>query len=182
VGRGLAVLVAALLLAVAVAAPAAAHNRFVSADPPDGSSVPRTPEAVVLVFEEPAVSLGTQVEVTGPDGAAADGPVQLVDASVRQPLLEGAPAGTYTVDWRVTSADGHPITGRLTFTSAAAGAGSYPGPAEAPAPNAEQPVWGWVVLAAALAAAAGAIAIRRRRSRPGRDDYRASRLSTPEAK
>ena len=163
VGRGLVALVAALALTVAGAGPAAAHNRLVSSDPSDGASLPRTPDAVVLTFQEPAMSLGTQVLVTGPDGGAADGPVELVDASVRQPLLAGAPAGTYTVDWRVTSADGHPITGRLAFTSGAPGAGRYPGPAPTSAVGAEQPAWAWVALAAALAAAAGVIAIRRRR-------------------
>ena len=166
-GRGLAALVATLLLAVLSAGPAAAHTGLVSTDPADGSSLARTPDAVVLTFGEPAISLGTQVVVTGPDGAAADGPVQLVDATVRQPLLDGAPAGSYTVDWRVTSADGHPVTGRLTFTAEAAGAGTYSGPAPAPpARQGGQPVWGWVVLAGALTAAAVAVAVLRRRRRP----------------
>ena len=167
-GRGLVASVAALLLAVLGAAPAAAHNAFVSSDPADGASLPRTPDAVVLNFDEPAVRLGTQVVVTGPDGPAADGPVQLADATVRQPLLAGAPAGTYTVDWRVTAADGHPITGRLTFSSTAAGAGSYAGPAQTPAApvGGDQPAWGWAVLAAALLAGAGLLAARRRQRQP----------------
>jgi methionine-rich copper-binding protein CopC len=163
-GRVLAALVAALLLTGGVATPAAAHNGLSSADPADGTRLARTPEAVVLTFDEPAVSLGTQVLVTGPDGPAADGPAQLVDATVRQPLVDGAPGGTYTVDWRVTSADGHPVTGRLTFTSDAAGAGLYPGRAPTAVPvEAASTAWGWLGLAALLLAAAGTIAVRRRR-------------------
>jgi LPXTG-motif cell wall-anchored protein len=167
VGRALAVLGAALLLTVLSSGPAAAHNQLASSDPADGAALDRTPEAVLLTFTEPAVSLGTEVVVTGPDGAAADGPPQLVDATVRQPLLEGAPAGTYTVDWRVTSTDGHPIAGRLSFTSAAPGTGTYTGPAQSPAPvETGSPAWAWLALTAGLLAAAGALAVRRRRRRP----------------
>ncbi len=162
---GLAALVAGLLLAVLGAGPAAAHNRFVSADPADGSTLARSPGAVVLTFDEPAVAMGTQVVVTGPDGAAATGPAQLLDTTVRQPLVAGAPAGAYNVDWRVTSDDGHPITGRLSFTAEAAGVGDYAGPVQPTAPvrDGGAPVWGWVLLAAALLAVAGSLAVARRR-------------------
>ncbi|MBD7920232.1 copper resistance protein CopC [Cellulomonas sp. Sa3CUA2] len=106
-----------LLMAVLGAAPAAAHNTLRSTDPADGSSVATPPTQVTLTFDQPAVELGTQVVVTGPDGAVvSDGPAQLVDVSVVQPLVATPlPAGTYAVDWRVTSADGHPLSGSLTF-------------------------------------------------------------------
>jgi hypothetical protein len=35
------------------------------------------------------------------------------------PLAANAPAGNYTVAWRVTSADGHPVTGTLHFIAQA---------------------------------------------------------------
>lgn len=164
-GRGTAALLVALLLGVLTAAPAAAHNSFATSDPADGATVARTPGAVVLTFDQPAVALGTQVVVTGPDGPASTGAAQLVDATVRQPLVPGAPAGVYTVNWRVTSSDGHPITGTLTFTATAAGTGEYLGPAE-PLPPVERggtPAWSWVLLAVLLLGAAGALSLRRRR-------------------
>lgn len=162
---GLAALVAGLLLAVLGTGPAAAHNRFVSSDPTDGATLARSPGAVVLTFDEPALALGTQVVVTGPDGAAAAGPVQLVDSTVRQPLVAGAPAGAYTVEWRVASDDGHPITGRLSFIAEAAGGGDDAGPLQPTAPVEDDgtPVWGWVLMAAALLAVAGTLAVARRR-------------------
>ncbi len=43
-----------------------------------------------------------------------------MDDTVRQALAPGAPAGAYTVSWRVTSADGHPISDTFTFTARAA--------------------------------------------------------------
>ena len=170
-GRGTTALLVALLLGVLTAAPAAAHNSFVGSDPADGATVSRTPGAVVLTFNEPAVALGTQVVVTGPDGPASTGAPQLVDASVRQPLVPGAPAGTYTVTWRVTSSDGHPITGTLTFTADAAGSGEYLGPAEPPpaVDGSGAPVWAWVLLAVLLLGGAAALSVRRRGVRGPQD-------------
>ncbi|GAA1427147.1 hypothetical protein GCM10009616_03500 [Microlunatus lacustris] len=170
-GRGVLAVLGALLLGVLTAAPAAAHNSFVGSDPADGATVPRTPGAVVLTFDQPAVALGTQVVVTGPDGPASTGAAELVDATVRQPLVPGAPAGVYTVNWRVTSSDGHPITGTLTFTADAAGSGEYLGPAEPPpaVDGGGTPVWGWVLLAVLLLAGAAALSVRRRRSHGPQD-------------
>ena len=39
-----------------------------------------------------------------------------MDNEVRQSLAAG-PAGAYTVVWRVTSADGHPVSGTFGFTA-----------------------------------------------------------------
>lgn len=163
-----AALVAALALAVVGAAPAAAHNRILGSDPVDGATVARTPSALVLTFDEPAIAMGTQVSVTGPDGPVAVGAPQLVDATVTQPLAAGAPAGRYTVDWRVTSADGHPITGSLAFTAQAPGEGQRdPAQPAAPAPAAAADptpaAWPWLLLAAALFTLAGVLMVRRRR-------------------
>ena len=100
------------------AAPAAAHDELVGTTPADGSTVAAAPDQIVLTFAEPAVALGTQVVVTGPDGTnLAQGDVQLVGSTVVQALAAARPAGAYTVDWRVTSDDGHPVTGTFAFTA-----------------------------------------------------------------
>jgi hypothetical protein len=131
--RSALVLTGAFVGVLLATVPAAAHNELVSSNPTNQQRVDRTPSAVVLTFNEPAVAMGTQVVVTGPAGPVQLGVPQLVDNSVTQPLQGGAAAGTYTVSWRVTSADGHPISGELTFTAAAAGAGqpSTPPPGSA---------------------------------------------------
>lgn len=92
-----------------------------------------TPSEIVLTFDQPAVAMGTRVVVTGPSGPVQTGTARLVDDTVTQAVAGGAPAGAYTVAWRVTSADGHPVSGTFTFTSTSAGAGSPP-VAAAPAP------------------------------------------------
>jgi hypothetical protein len=57
-----------------------------------------------------------------------------VDNTVVQDLPGSSPAGRYTVLWRVTSADGHPVSGQISFTSRAAS------PAKAPETTAAAPV------------------------------------------
>lgn len=165
---GLRVLLAALgavLVLVTGAAPASAHNNLRSTDPVDGASFDRVPERVVLTFDEPAVALGTQVVVTGPDGDVASGAPALVDATVSQALQPGAPAGRYTVSWRVTSADGHPISGTFAFRAAAAAPGDRPSAASGTGPVAPTrepliPSWGWI--AAGILFIAGAVRMARR--------------------
>jgi methionine-rich copper-binding protein CopC len=115
-------------LLLATASPASAHDVLESTTPGDGATVPVTPAQVTLTFDQPAFAIGSQVLVDGPDGNVAQGPVKIVDRVVTQAVRPGAPAGSYTVEWRVTSADGHPVTGKFAFTSAAASAGSA-GPA-----------------------------------------------------
>jgi methionine-rich copper-binding protein CopC len=105
-----------------VASPAAAHDVIRSTNPADGATVDRLPDRVVLTFDEPALALGSEVVVTGPAGPVSDGPPSLVDNEVRQAVRAG-PAGRYTVLWRVTSADGHPVSGTFAFTTQQAGAG-----------------------------------------------------------
>lgn len=105
------------------APPAAAHNALVKTVPANGATVQQVPAEVRLVFDQPALQLGTQVLITGPDGRVERGTPQLVDNDVRQPIAPNAPAGRYDVLWRVTSSDGHPVTGEFSFTARAAGGG-----------------------------------------------------------
>ena len=120
-----------------LAAPARAHDVLIGTDPADGARLSAAPAAIVLTFAEQALRTGTRVQVTGPDGApVAAAPVQVVGSTVTQPLDTGLPAGGYTVLWRVTSADGHPVSGRLAFTVAGVASGaSAASPAASPAPT-----------------------------------------------
>jgi len=128
-------LVAAGVLLVGLAGPASAHDTLVSVTPADGSTVAVVPGSVDLVFDEPAMALGTEIQVLGPDGkSVSKGAPVLVNATVSQPLTAVRPAGAYTVEWRVTSADGHAISGHFAFHATSA-VGSSPAPAaSSPAP------------------------------------------------
>jgi len=158
------------------ASPASAHNVLKSSSPADGKKVARTPSSVVLTFDEPAIAIGTKLVITGPEGPVQIGKPSLVDNTVTQDLQPGSPAGAYTVDWRVTSADGHPISGSFTFTAEAAASGPSAASSLAPqpstaatsattptAPTARGSSGLWLVAAAILVVASGLIAIGRRR-------------------
>jgi copper resistance protein C len=102
-----------------VAGPAQAHDELVSTNPADKAQVQTMPDSIVLNFEEPAVKVGSQVIVRGPNGNVAQGAPVFAKSTVTQAVKPGAPAGSYTVLWRVTSDDGHPVSGSFTFTAAA---------------------------------------------------------------
>ena len=128
----------ALAVVGGVAAPAAGHSAFTGSTPADGSVVAVPPTAVDLTFTEPPLAIGTQVQVTGPDGQVVnDGDVVRSAATVTQPLADELPAGQYEVVWRVTSADGHPISGQLSFTAEAPSAAAVDAPARGSAPGAD---------------------------------------------
>ncbi len=134
-GRAAAVAVVVAVGLLLAAVPASAHDVLRSTNPADGAVVDRLPDRVMLTFDQPALGLGSEVVVTGPAGPVADGPPSLVDTEVRQPLRAG-PAGRYTVVWRVTSADGHPVSGTFAFTTQQASTGSSSTAAAAPTSSA----------------------------------------------
>jgi hypothetical protein len=118
-------LATAALLAVVVAGlgatQAAAHASLISSSPPDGATVTTAPTRVELAFSED-VGAPSIIAVTGPNGIqVVDGPTQIRNASAIQPLKTLTAAGLYKIAYRVVSADGHPVSGQLTFTYAPAG-------------------------------------------------------------
>ena len=132
------VVLAVAAAAVLVGAGAAqAHNTLVSTDPAEGATVAAAPARVTLTFNEPARSLGTEVVVTAPDGTTVStGDAVLDGVTVSQDVTGSLPAGAYTVTWRVTSADGHPLEGVLSFTATGATTvGGDPAAAVTPTPT-----------------------------------------------
>ncbi|WP_162795422.1 copper resistance CopC family protein, partial [Nonomuraea lactucae] len=116
-------LLTVLLLAcatVGVPLPALAHNVLIGSDPKDGATLPAAPGRITLVFDQPVRQGYVQVGVTGPDGTArADGAAVVVAEKVTVKVKPLAANGEYLVGYRILSADGHPVTGKITFTLAA---------------------------------------------------------------
>jgi methionine-rich copper-binding protein CopC len=111
---------------LATAGPASAHDAAESSSPAQGATVATPPENVSITFNNNPLALGSRIRVTDASGTDwSDGDVEIVDNVASQRLREGAPAGEFTVVWRVVSSDSHPIEGSFTFT-ATAGAGSTP--------------------------------------------------------
>ena len=164
------------MLAVWVgASPASAHNTLTSTNPADQVTVQSAPQAVVLTFDEPANAMGTQVVVTGPSGQVQQGQPRLVDKTITEDLRPRAPAGTYTVAWRVTSADGHPVSGTFSFsakTTAATQLPTTPQTSPPATPTTTQPTLlpAWLKLVIGAVAIIFGVTVARRASRRGKTD------------
>jgi len=132
----------ALVALLLTAGPASAHDVAESSSPADGATVATAPAKVSITFNNTPLGLGSEVKVTDAAGTDwTDGKVEIVDNVASQKLREGAPAGKYTVVWRVVSSDSHPIEGTFAFTATAAAAGAASAPVQTvgtPQPGATQ--------------------------------------------
>ncbi len=114
--RAVLTLVAAAGLGLAVPAIASAHATLVSMDPADGSLLTSAPTQIVLTFDNPIQDLGDGVVVLDPSGNHVEqGAPTVVDRRVTEALKPITLPGHYSVAYRVTSNDGHPITQDLSF-------------------------------------------------------------------
>jgi copper transport protein len=109
----------AVVVAVLVAtAPAAsAHAVLLSTDPAPQTTVKTAPSSVKLVFSEAVeVSFGA-VRVFDVDANRVDtGSISRAQGNREVVVpVRSLKDGTYTVTWRVVSADGHPVHGGFTF-------------------------------------------------------------------
>ncbi|MFI8089052.1 copper resistance protein CopC [Streptomyces sp. NPDC086080] len=129
-----------VLLVLGSAAPASAHAALRDSDPGDGSVVKSAPRHITLTFTESVGLLDDSFRVYSPDNHRvhleeprhADG----ASDTARAELPGGLADGTYTVAWRVVSADSHPVSGAFTFSIGK----PSPTPPAAPADHAEDPV------------------------------------------
>lgn len=165
----IAVLVAGLLVgALSGAASAAAHAARIASDPVENAELTRAPASVSATFNEAMQSQFAAMTVVGPDGNLW---------STGQPRVDGAvisvgvrplgPSGTYTVNYRATSADGHVVSGSWSFRLTVTGTGT-PGPSVTATPTPSQdpqdsiPVWPFYVGAVVIVGAGALWAVRRR--------------------
>ncbi|CAM5434388.1 hypothetical protein SVIOM342S_09235 [Streptomyces violaceorubidus] len=108
------------LLLLGGAGPASAHAALGSTDPGDGAVLQRPPGHVTLTFSESVGLRDDSFRVLDPGGhrvrtgaaGHADGRADTARAALPGELGEG----TYTVAWRVVSADSHPVSGAFTFS------------------------------------------------------------------
>jgi methionine-rich copper-binding protein CopC len=98
--------------------PALAHARLLQEEPADGAALANSPDRVELRFSEPVDAEFSPLEVRNSEGERVDKDTARVhpqDARVLIADLEELPEGSYTVEWRVTSIDGHVVQGRYRF-------------------------------------------------------------------
>jgi copper transport protein len=115
---------AALLLLSAVwllmlSAPALAHARLLETYPAEDAALTEPPEQVQLRFNEPVEAAFSPLKVSDQQSNRVDEDNARISSNDARLLVvdlkEGLPKGSYTVDWHVTSADGHPVNGTYSF-------------------------------------------------------------------
>lgn len=124
--------------------PAFAHDELVSTTPSSGATV-TAPTTVQLKFSDTVVSTGSRVQVKDPSQKVVSGDLSVSGDTVSVTLASPAVAGTYRVVWRVTSADGHPVSGNFDFTATVASTSSTstpPGTSSASPPSSAAPSTG----------------------------------------
>ena len=156
--RTVVTVVIALFVVAAMVAPAAlAHAQLLSSDPEDGASLPTT-DRVVLTFNEEVNPDFVQVVLAGPDGGALSLDDPVVEGTVLTQPVTPTTSGEHSLTYRVVSADGHPISGRIAFTltdvPGSPGDGSGGG-SSAEAPTTPQQATAMSTAGAGPAAAAG---------------------------
>ncbi|MFF8191354.1 copper resistance CopC/CopD family protein [Streptomyces bobili] len=129
-----------LLLLLGGAGQASAHAALRGADPADGAVLKTAPRSITLTFTESVGLIDDTFRVFDPgNGRVETGEAQHVGGrsdTARVTLPAKLGAGTFTVAWRVVSADSHPIAGAFTFSIGAPSAtlATVPsGPVEDPA-------------------------------------------------
>ncbi|MFM9612706.1 copper resistance CopC/CopD family protein [Streptomyces niveiscabiei] len=109
-----------VLLLFGGAGTASAHAALAGTDPADGSVVQTVPGEVTLRFTESVGLLDDSIRVLNPEnkrvktGRASHVPGR--SDAVRVTMPDDAGTGTFTVAWRVVSADSHPVSGAFTFS------------------------------------------------------------------
>jgi copper resistance protein C len=160
-------LIAVVMAAMALAgAPvAAAHAVRIATDPADKAVLATGPQRVSATFNEQLQPEFAAMTVVGPDGNLwSNGEPQVTGAVIGVDVRPLGPAGTYTVNYRVTSADGHPVSGSWSFQLTTAGSGMPGPPAAKPAGTGDGGIPAWPFLVAGAVIIGGGIlwAARRR--------------------
>ncbi|MGO8962513.1 copper resistance CopC family protein [Mycobacterium sp.] len=161
------VVVALLLAAVAfattlTAGAASAHAARVSADPADHAVVSTGPGRVSATFNEDLQTTFAAMTVVGPDGNLwSVGAPQVHGTVVSVGVRPLGPTGNYAVNYRVTSADGHVVSGSWSFQLTTPGSGT-PGPAaQSPDTSTDDvPTWPFILGAVVLVAGGALWAVR----------------------
>ncbi len=166
-------LIACLIAGAAVlgtAAPASAHNALISSDPKDKTSLEAGPSTVTLTFDQDVqggqgINTISVVDANGGHYEVAGDPT-IKDNAVSAKVNALGKAGQYKIGYRILSADGHPVSGELTFTLTKDGTGTPTTPPNATASTGDPgsdgglPIWVWIVGAVVLLGGGVFVALR----------------------
>jgi copper transport protein len=113
--RGLLGIALALLLTAPAGGGAHAHAVLVDSSPPADATLAEGPGEIVLRFNEPIRPVVVRLLRAEDEAGIELGALDAVDTELRVALPETLSDGSYLLSYRVTSADGHPVTGSFVF-------------------------------------------------------------------
>lgn len=111
-------LVALTLVALPLhAPPVAAHTALEQSDPSSGQQLAAAPERVRLVFTGAVDERLARVALSSAGGSPVELPVSVDDVVLVAQVPRGSSgaSGAWRIDFRVVSADGHPVAGTVPF-------------------------------------------------------------------
>ncbi|MGP5732916.1 copper resistance protein CopC [Arthrobacter rhombi] len=114
--RTLAVLLLGGLLTLTGAQAAYAHAELLSTTPENGAVLDEAPAEAVLTFNESVQLIDGSIRLFPGDDDPLILDAHVSNTSVIVTLPVDVPDGAYALSYRVVSADGHPISGAITFT------------------------------------------------------------------
>ncbi|WP_084101060.1 copper resistance CopC/CopD family protein [Nocardioides luteus] len=133
-GRLLVVLAAAAYAVLLGISPAQAHASLIGTDPEEGAVLEVAPQTITFTFDEAVTLPPAGVTVYDAKGQEVTSEATASGTEMKVALAEASSLGdgTYVVAWRAVSADGHPISGSLTFAVGAPSLSVAPPPSTEP--------------------------------------------------
>ncbi|MFI2855836.1 copper resistance protein CopC [Paenibacillus sp. JSM ZJ436] len=94
-----------------------AHSKLTASEPAAGSDVNDVVSELDLTFNENIDPKLSSLTITNAEGQSSALSAVTVTGQEMKAVLENAlPSGTYEVQWKIISADGHPIQDKYSFT------------------------------------------------------------------
>lgn len=129
-------LVTSFLLSILITSvtSANAHSRLISSDPSAGQILDQISQVMTLTFNEDLIEIEGEQVNTLQLNYVDSGEDSALEVNISGPDIVGSvpagtyPAGKYELSYRVVSADGHPISGVIPFSTSEVTAISQPEP------------------------------------------------------
>lgn len=106
---------AACALTAVMSTTAFAHSHLGETSPADGETVTEPLQQITLQFDG-EIEQGSYIDVISSTGATIEANMTIGAGVLTGTFAEPLPNDTYTLDWSIISADGHPLEGEYSFT------------------------------------------------------------------
>ena len=104
-----------VLMVSAVGVLVQGHTKLETTEPASGSTVSAPIPHVQLSFNEAVDPAVSKIDLTGPSGKVALGPVHAMGKMLMADVTGKTADGKYTVAWQAAGDDGHVIKGEFSF-------------------------------------------------------------------